>query len=181
MIIVRTATAEDLEQAAASLAEAFDRDPMARWIEPEPATRVAGLRGLFEHRLRVAMEQGATVLVTDDLGAAAVWLPPGMSAEAGPPPEARSDVVEALAAMDAAHPIRPHWYLEWLGSREGGAGRGSALMSHMLPITDAAGMPTALWTGGEGNLDFYGRRGYAVLERIDFEGASGWWLWRDAG
>jgi len=153
---------------------------MAGWIVPDPEARREGLRAMFERHLPEAIEQGATVLVTDDLGAAAVWLPPGMNGDAAPPPGARPEVVEAITAMNAAHPIRPHWYLEWLGSREGQAGRGSALMMHMLAFTDAAGMPTSLWTGAPRNLEFYGKHGYTVLQRLDFEGASGWWLWREA-
>jgi len=180
MITVREATPADLESAAASLATAFDRDPLSQWIVPDAEGRLEGMRAMFEHRLPEAVGQGATVLVTDDLGAAAVWLPPGMNGDAVPPPDAREEVVAFFSAINAAHPIRPHWYLEWLGAKEGQAGRGSALVRHMLETTDSAGMPTALWTSTERNLDFYGKHGYTVLERIDLGAVSGWWLWREA-
>ena len=50
-----------------------------------------------------------------------------------------------------------------------------------LAETDAAGMPTALWTGNERNLRFYSKHDYEVVERLDFDGARAWWLWREAG
>ena len=177
---VRNATAADLDSAAASLTTAFDRDPFSMWVVPDPAERAVGMRAMFEARLADVVAQGGTVLVTEDLGAAAIWLPPGMSADHSGPPDARPEVTSAFEAIHRTHPIRPHWYLDILGSASGQGGRGSALVGHMLAVTDAAAMPTALWTGNERNLDFYGKHGYGVVERLDFEGASVWWLWREA-
>ena len=169
---------------AAALADAFQRDAFAIWLLPDPDERRAVLGGMFGGLVRGA-PAGAILEVTDDLDAAALWLPPGTDVTSSPPPGSSAAVVDpfavndAFARVNAAIPPQPYWYLHFLGARTLGAGGGSALLRQRQRETDAAGLPTALWTAAEVNLRFYAKNGYRVLERLDFDGASAWWLWRD--
>jgi GNAT superfamily N-acetyltransferase len=178
MRTVRALAEGEQSRVADTLAEAFQRDPLAGWLHPDPDERRATMGRRFQALLQ-DLPTGAVVEVTDDLGAAAIWLPPGSDLGNDAGPDSPAAVQEVFARVSALEPPQPFWYLEFLGARVRGAGGGSALLRHRLPLVDAAGLPTALWTGAEANVGFYARHGFRVLHQLDFEGAGAWWLWRD--
>lgn len=59
--------------AVAALVDAFERDPLSRWLFPDGETRRATHAELFGGLIA---QTSAVVDVTGDLDAAAIWLPP---------------------------------------------------------------------------------------------------------
>ena len=54
----------------------------------------------------------------------------------------------------------------------------SALLRHRHAVIGSAA--SALWTGAERNLEFYRTNGYRVTSRHNADGATAWWLSRQA-
>lgn len=171
-------TPEEAPAVVALLVDAFDRQHFSRWAHPDVHARRAAIGARLTHTLET-LPTDAITEVTPDLDASALWLSPGSDVSAQASPGAPDRVFKALECVNAAAPNQPFWYLSYLGARAPGAGRGSALLRHRLPIIDAEGLPSALWTASEGNVAFYARHGFTVLQKMEFGGASGWWLWRD--
>jgi hypothetical protein len=167
--------------AVSTLVEAFQRDPLAHWYFPDPSVRRASHRTLFDRLIRMPPRQ-ALIEVTDDLEGVAVWHRPHdetLHEEAPidePPLEWSAEAMALFAAIDAATPPQPFWYLAFVGTRTRGGGRGSALLRHRLAALGQASV--ALWTGNEANLAFYVRFGLSPRSRHDVSGASAWWLTR---
>jgi len=171
-VIVRSLRAGEEQAAAYALRDAFARGTFSRWVSPDSAERSAGLEAMFTGLL-THLPPGAEVDVTEDLDAAAIWLPPGSDVTTPPPPQARPAVLERFGRINAAIPNQPYWYLMFLGARTPGAGNGTALMQHRAELR-----PAALWTDCEENVMFYARHGFGSLSRDDAGGVSTWWLWR---
>lgn len=162
---------------SATLAHAFQRDAFTTWLLPSETYRREAMGKIFADLLS-APPRGVAVDVTDDLDAAAIWVAPRSEA-AVPSPPIVPRVFDAFRRIDAATPAQPFWYLQFLGARTPGLGGGSALLRARQALTDGARMPTALWTGAEMNLIFYRKLGYHVLERLELDGVTVWWLWRE--
>jgi GNAT superfamily N-acetyltransferase len=160
------------EQAVATIVAAFADDPVERWMFPE----------LHEYRRHfpefvvafggVAFDRG-TAWQVDDLGAVALWLPPGAEADADAIGRVFTEAVAAdkqdeLAAvagqMNALHPTHPHWYLPWLAVDPGrqGEGVGGSLLGECLAQVDADGMPAYLETPNPRTVPFYEHHGFEV-------------------
>jgi ribosomal protein S18 acetylase RimI-like enzyme len=97
----------------------------------------------------------------------------------GPEVEARLDAYDA-----AVHDLAPpgdHFYLGVIASdpEARGRGHGSAVLLPGLGAADAAGLPTSLETGTEGNVGFYTRFGFDVSHELDLgDGTRIWCLTR---
>jgi hypothetical protein len=85
MVVIREMRAGEERQVADALSEAFVRDAFAIWLMPDPVVRRETMRSLFEGLL-TSRGPDVVVDVTDDLEAAAIWLPPGSDITAPPPP-----------------------------------------------------------------------------------------------
>ena len=87
---------------------------------------------------------------------------------------------EVHSALEAVHPISPHWYLSLLGvdpDRQG-LGIGSALLDVWLTSVDGEAAASYLETDREENLGLYRRVGFAVQQRIEVLGTPVWCMWR---
>ena len=78
----------------------------------------------------------------------------------------------------------PHWYLQVIGvdpARQG-EGLGSILVREGLSRADTAGTPTYVETETEGNVAFYEKHGFEVVEKIVPKrvGLPMWLMVRDA-
>ena len=195
---VRKLTTGDRDHVAALLARAFDDDPLAMFIFPEPRVRTNGLRRFFDIQLRsmflgAAESHGASLDESGQLQAAALWLPPGRPA-AGLEAVLRllplvrytgrrtTRTLRLLGAVDAKHPRTPHYYLGVLGTDPSvqGRGLGSAAMGPVLQRCDSEGLPAYLESSKERNVPFYRRHGFEVTEQLDIPGAPPLWLmWRE--
>lgn len=176
MTTVRALRAGEQDQAAQSLADAFQEGVLACLLMPDPDVRRAGLLAMFSALLDDP-PPGAVVEVTDDLDGVAIWQRPASTVAVAAPPAAPAEVSRLFDEVAAGTPRQPFWYLCFLGAGTPGAGNGSALVRHRL--NEIGNAPTALWTAAEVNLGFYGSLGYRVLTQHDVAGATAWWMWRD--
>ncbi|MCH2172249.1 GNAT family N-acetyltransferase [Myxococcota bacterium] len=87
---------------------------------------------------------------------------------------------EVHAALQALHPIEPHWYLSSLGVDPDaqGAGFGSALLGGWLERVDREAAPAYLETDRQATLRFYSRAGFQIKDSATLLGVPIWTLWR---
>jgi ribosomal protein S18 acetylase RimI-like enzyme len=164
------------------------------WAFPDPAVRLARLRGLWGFLAGEGyLPIGASTVIADS--AAALWMPPGQrlddqfwEARSRQFVEALEGDVDRLGAMSeemgAHHPHdRDHWYLMAIGVSPVAQGRrfGSALLDHTLKQADLAGAPAYLEATSVRSRSLYASVGFEVLaEFIPAEGAPPLWaMWRD--
>jgi ribosomal protein S18 acetylase RimI-like enzyme len=78
------------------------------------------------------------------------------------------------------HPVDRHWYLGTLGVDPAlwGRGIGTDLLSAWLRLVDADRMPAYLETETAGNIRFYERAGFDVVEEIQIFGVRIWTMRR---
>lgn len=188
---------ERFEQAAELLAAAFFDDPAFHWALPDPARRRAALRWLYRRLVAMDARVGeATALVDDDvLAGVALWMPPTRSTgvadllraglfatplELGP--RATSRLVASLVAMETVKRRRigrePHALLDVLGVAPAHQGRGvgRALLADRLEGA-LRGQACLLFTTKPGNVAYYRRSGFAVVDERVVGGVGGFVLW----
>lgn len=168
-VIVRTMLPGEEETVAAVLVEAFDRDPLAQWVYPDRDQRRSNHHKLLSSIL-LSPPLGASIEVTANLDAAAIWFPPNSAL-----PDVASEAQALFALIEEATPAIPFWCLAFLGAKTSGTGSGSALMRHRLNAIRGA---IALWTGNEKNLQFYEKFGFKPISEHRVLGANAWWLTR---
>jgi GNAT superfamily N-acetyltransferase len=191
---VRTPRDEDVDALAVVLARAFHDDPVTGWVYAGERRRPMWSRRFFRWQLQRLMAQDVSWTTEDGRGGAALWaLPdrwredvrdtlkllcltlPGVLPRLG-------RVLQGLSQVEVRHPVEPHLYLAVLGvdpSRQG-QGIGSALIRPGLELCDRERLPAYLETGRERNLAFYGRHGFAVVDRLELpKGPPVWFLWRE--
>ena len=184
---------EDVADAAAVLARAFQDDPLESYAFPDEEER----RRLSPVHFRAVLEYGlqfGTVNATAGTGAI-VALPPGQTAVT---PERAAqggltklpDLIGAEAAgrflgvLPAAEPMHhryapgPHWYVMALGVSPDaqGEGHGRALLESIFDEADPSRLPVYLETTRAANIAFYGHMGFAVVEQVR-DPASGLDIW----
>jgi GNAT superfamily N-acetyltransferase len=173
---------DQLGEASAVLARAFQDDPAWSWVIPDPDRRAALLPWLFKLGFEVT---DADVWTTSGavLGAAR-WLPPGrpglrltaaLYAFVATPLRLREATGRFLAYGRAVESMRlraadgPHWYLAGIGVEpsEQRKGIGSALLGPGLEGAARDSLPIVLLTNSERNLPFYTRHGFEVAFEAD--------------
>lgn len=190
----RAATQEDISPLAASLARAFDDDPVMTWLFGDHAgRRTARLRRFFGHEARRHRRNGE-VLTTPDRSGAAFWDPPDgwrtrtadlvrsvpVLVPALGPRLARA--MRGLQMIEAAHPRVPHWYLAVIGTDPPaqGKGVGASLLRPVLDRCDREAMGAYLESSKERNIPYYERFGFTVTGEVELpDGPRIWPMWRD--
>ncbi|MEV4505225.1 GNAT family N-acetyltransferase [Streptomyces klenkii] len=201
---IRRARQEERDAISLLLGEAFMEDPVSGWVFPDEAHRRAVHPGFFGVFLDAALRDG-WVDVTDDLSAAALWIPvragePGGDGGSGEGEEAADGGIgEELAKAapgndrarivgeltDAAHPgDRSHYYLPNIVAAPGrrGEGRGRALLAPVLDRCDREGMPAYLEASNSRSKALYERLGFVFTGApIDLPdgGPRMWPMWRE--
>jgi ribosomal protein S18 acetylase RimI-like enzyme len=195
---VRPFARADLTATVATLARAFDDDPVMTWIFPDDGMRRRRLPGFFAATLRGTSlrHDGTEVAVRDGqvLGAA-IWLPPGtwrpplwrqLAALPGLVVRLRSRLSVAsvtYGALVRLHPERPHWYLSGIGTDPPvqGTGVGGELLRSRLARCDADRLPAYLESSKERNVPFYERHGFRVTGEVTIPGGGPtlWLMWRN--
>ena len=87
-----------------------------------------------------------------------------------------------LREVERRHPADDHWYLALLATdpTRQGRGLGTALLGPILGRCDAEGQPAYTETQKEGNVAWYARSGFALIDEVHVRGAPTIWrLWRD--
>ena len=190
---IREARPGDHQTIIAVLAEAFLHGDLAPWlVEP-----VEDRERIYPQYFALCMErafQHATIEVTDDLSAVAIWyVHDGRVIPETPDYDERLAQItgtyhpQFLALDDAVttqHPNGPdHHYLAWIvvhPSRQG-SGHGTQLLEHHHAQLDADLIPAYLEATGRRNINLYRRHGYTELFAYDVAdgGPHLFPMWRD--
>ena len=194
MTTVRTATDDDVDALAASMARAFADDPVMRYVFGDRTGVERRLTTFFAIDARRHLGAGHALYTNDDRSAAAFWAPPGewrtpMAHVLRTAPTMLRlmgrRIVPALAGLqqvERRHPSEPHWYLAALGTDPDhqGKGHGGAVLAPVLERCDREGLPAYLESSKERNVPYYRRFGFDVTEEIRFgKGPLLWGMWRD--
>jgi GNAT superfamily N-acetyltransferase len=177
--IVR-ATLADVRRIAATLARAFQDDPLMRYAIPDAGQRRRLLPRLIALNARYGCRYGE-VYTTPNYEGAAIWLPPGQTRMTlwrilrvgmftaplwAPWPALRRLAVSGdyAASLHARCLTGPHWYLSQIGVEPTARRQGiaSRLIQPMLARIDAANLPCYLETENAANIAFYQRLGFRV-------------------
>ena len=192
--IVRRADPNELPIVADTLASAFLKDRVMRWLVPDDARRLDILRSFFAVGLERLWYPHGLVFVANGVAGAAAWLPPGQPLMDVTEQEAigaalveswgeYADAVGgAISTLETLHPHEPHYYLPFIGVRAGwqGLGLGSALLRPMLKRSDEEGMPAYLEATSEQNRDLYRRHGFQVISPLTLPGGPTMYpMWRE--
>ena len=172
-----TASALDRDQSMATLVTAFTADPVIRWLFPDPH-RFLSYFPQFNNCFAGSAFDHNSAYRSDDFGATALWLPPGV----GPDEEALGAVIAAgvdglrqgevfavFEQVKASHPGVAHWYLSVIGvdPLQQGKGYGSALLAHGLAVCDRSHIAAYLEATKPANIPFYKRFGFEVVKTIE--------------
>lgn len=191
---VREAQPDDVPALAATLARAFDDDPVSGWFYRREASRPHRLGRFFAWQLRRLMPQGVVHTTADGAGAA-IWALPDrwretpmdsvrlFAATGGALLTRLPTVLAGVQRIERHHPAAPHLYLSVLGTDPArqGQGIGGALLGPGLALCDADGLPAYLESSKEANNAFYARFGFRVTGEVSLPrgGPRVWFLWRD--
>jgi hypothetical protein len=197
-IAARHAQKSDVRALSATLGRAFYDDPIMKWMLPNAAQRTKALPRMFTLMTRRHFLAGGGVEVAarnGDVGAAALWDPPGrwkqsrleeLTMMPGLLWALRSRVPAArqiMELMKPVHPEEPHWYLAVIGSDPTvrGGGFGQALMRSRLDRVDADHAPAYLESSNPDNIPYYQRFGFEITGEITLpdNGPSMWPMWRE--
>jgi GNAT superfamily N-acetyltransferase len=191
----RQVTETDTNRVTDLFSLAFYDDPTWSWVFPAPEKRMEDYRLWWALYIHSAVPYGQ-VWMTDDGGAAAVWIPPGQP-ELSDEDEARiepllrdligshaDDVLTLLDRFDSNHPRHtPHYYLSLLGTHPDhrGHGRGMGLLAANLAQIDEQRSPAYLESSNRANDHRYERLGFVQVG--EFAAPSGGptvaCMWRD--
>jgi GNAT superfamily N-acetyltransferase len=176
MNAVTIASEAEINYAIATLVLAFDADPVARWMYPEPDQYLQHIPRLFRALGASSFEARAAHRSGDGAGIA-LWLPPGVAAddyvfEA----VVRETIVEGKQAdvgtlferTEHYRPAESHWYLSLIGVEplHRNKGCGANLMEHGLRQCDQEHRAVYLWSSNPQNTSFYQRYGFDVSDTI---------------
>jgi GNAT superfamily N-acetyltransferase len=192
---VRVATASDIPGVVAMLVRAFEDDPVSNFMFTGNRRRRMGLHSFFTSQLRRQYMPHGHVYTTDDMSGAALWGPPGPARHGlqellqllpTAPFLLSPHSIRALGLMfevESLHPKEPHWYLFTIGTapERQGQGVGSALLRSMLGHIDELGDAAFLESSKEGNVPFYARFGFELIDELPSKSGSPpiWRMWRE--
>ena len=192
---IRLVTEREAHHVTNLLALAFYDDPTWGWAFPDATSRHEDFRLFFGLYVGSAVRYGSAWM-TDDGGAAALWIPPG-EPELGEQDEARvepmlrqlvgshaDDVLVLLDRFEANHPhATPHHYLSMVGTHPDhrGQGKGMGLLADNLAQIDAAGSPAYLESSNRANDHRYQRLGFVQVGEFTAPhgGPTVACMWRD--
>lgn len=194
---VRPLERAELPRAAATLALAFEDDPLFRHLLPDADTRPKWLRWLHLHALTESLAVGGALTLEGgpDLGAVALY-PPGAwppsfgnqaRAFTWPPGLPSIGLVRTGLAIETAihnlHPPSPHMYVYVLGvhPEQKGRGLGGALLRHAATLAREAGVVGHLETSNPVNLPLYRKFGYEVGKELTVHGSPPVWTMTTPG
>jgi len=186
---LRQAVEADVARLRATLARAFDDDPVIGWLMPDASRRPERLRRFFEIELRhVAMPRGY-VWTTSDLSAAAMVMPPGKwrvplhatlrEGRAFGAGVGRAARLGAAMEWRHAREVRgPHYYVRDVGvlPEMQGRGIGSALLGPTIELCDREGVPAYLEASSARSAALYERLGFEHLSELRVADSPTLWL-----
>lgn len=175
-ITVRTATSSEQARVISTLTLAFVRDPVTRWVWPDPHQYLTHYPEFVSTFGGQAFEHDAAYCA-DDFSGGGLWLPPEVQPDEetlvgliqrSVSPERLPTAFALLEQMGSYHPEQPHWYLSIIGvdpSRHG-RGHGATLLRHALERVDREGRIAYLESSNPANVPLYQRHGFEVVGTI---------------
>ena len=191
---VRRATKADSKPLSASLARAFEDDPVFSHFLPDDSTRRKKLETVMAILFKLGEPHGACY-TTDNYESVTLWRPPSewdvpfwAYIVNGPALLSTfgSGIARVLSTMDMmekVHPHEPHWYLQTIGTDPAfqGKGYGGVIMRDRLAAVDAAHMPCYLESSKDTNIPIYQSFGFKLTGEMQVpNGPKIWPMWRDA-
>lgn len=192
----RTATMQDVPQAAQVLADAFADNPWTRWTvaADNHTDRLLALHTTFLTTLAIPYGRVDLTEIDGTIAAAAIWIRTDV-----PVPQTiwttvraavtelsgeRAEAAAAAEALLAPHrPASGHTTLATIGVSRSlqGRGIGTATLRPGLRITDTQNVPAYLETSTIRNQQFYSRHGFVVTAAVDMPdgGPRTWCMRRD--
>ena len=192
----RHATAAEAGAVARTLALSFSDDPVwGAWAFPDPADRVERLTRYWAPFVAAGLKYEG-VWTTDDGGAVAIWVPPGVAEMDADDEAATASMLtevcgdraalffETYERFEGAHPHdEPSWYLSLLATHPDhrGQGLGMAMVEDHLQRVDREQRPAYLESTNDGNLSRYGRAGFEQHGSFEIpQGPTVTTMWRPA-
>jgi len=120
---IQSATTVDANRCFHALTQAFENDPVCRWVWPDDRQYWAAFPRFAEAFGGKALRL-ATAFHIEDFSGVSLWLPPGEEPNAHSVIQVlhntvANDVQEAVFSMfeqmDSYHPTEPYWYLPLIG------------------------------------------------------------------
>lgn len=180
-----------IDQASEILANAFNDDPMFRYLSSEAEqARTNFLKWNCKTALRYCQPHNHIYTTASNLKGVAAWIPPGNSSFnilrllpmllALPFKLDWSKlgrVMSLLSTMEEHHKQdmpQPHWYLAMLGVAPAYQGQriGSSLLQPILKQAEREGLPCYLETSTQQAVRFYQKQGFEVLWMGELPGGS---------
>jgi ribosomal protein S18 acetylase RimI-like enzyme len=189
---------QHVPQAAETLSQAFENDVIKMALIQSFDVRARFTRWIFKGTTRYCMRYGE-VHISPGVEGVACWLPPGRTSMSGwgmvtcwdllPNPlmlAGRKTLKTFFYLQELMEKLHkrlmpdPHWYLLALGVKPEfqGQGIGGRLLAPMLARLDREGALAYLETQTEQNVTFYQRRGFHVVETVDWQGLAIWLMAR---
>lgn len=188
-------TDSQIPAAAATLAHAFQDDPLMVYAIPDPADRTRLLPDVYARMIRFGVLTGEVYVTAGAVEGVALWLPPNAKWTRENIEASGMHETPSIIGDDAYQRYRevvgrewqarerdmtdPCWYLFLLGvepSRQR-QGLGDALMRPILERADTDQIACYLETENERNVAFYCRHGFDVIVNGEEADASGVRFW----
>jgi len=192
-------TQADIDAATAVMTTAFADDPVwGGWAFPhqDPSARTAARERFWRFNLSSATRY-PWVRLTEDDGAATLWIPPGGDELTTAEEEQLEPLLEELVGDHARYFLEglelfasnhprdtPHYYLSLLGTHDDfrGKGLGMALLAENLSLIDQEGLPCYLESTNPGNIPRYESVGFRKVGEFTLPagGPTVDTMWREA-
>lgn len=188
----RAATPSEAGALTATLAAAFEHDPVLGWLIPDRHRRLRRLERFFDLELRHVVLPAGTAWTVDGNAGASLELPPGhwrmpVRAQLAHGPAftrvfARRllHALGLITVMEHRHPREPHCYIPYVGVAPAAQGQrlGTALMRPTLDRCDREHLPAYLEATSERNAALYERLGFEHLGAFRFGSSPPLWPMR---
>ena len=185
----RAASQGDVPALRVAFVRSFWDDPVMRWLFPDDAQFRDGT--VMTDFLRRMVAHGHS-LVTPDVVAFSLWVPPGRpevdiepTSTDVPPDDLIAKFVVLRSALAGNTPEEPHWYLQMVGTHPDWQRRGigSRLINEGLSWARRDGLGVYLETETAENVVYYRHLGFEVRSEWDVAegGPHMWGMWHPAG
>ena len=171
---ITIATPADRPAVVGTLVAAFVKDPVLRYLFPDEETYPRYAAAFFGHLFDKRVHR-SSIWTIGGGASVAIWEPPAdghgspeVSLAAHYPADVLGRVEGYDAAVHAALPEFPYWYLGVLGTHPDSAGRGwgRAAMRAGLDRAAADGLPAVLETSNPANVELYRRAGWEIVRYV---------------
>jgi ribosomal protein S18 acetylase RimI-like enzyme len=184
---IRPVLRDDRQILSAVLAQAFQQDPVLRWIIPDDSEYQRISETYFELILSQSLQLGESY-TNDDHSAVALWV--------GPEEQQSllnqlygtlrllwllkgniSRVYQLQELMDSYRPRKDFMHLTYLATHpeHQGSGIGASMLKPILERAKAQSVPVYLECSNQNNLGFYRQFGFRLIDNISFKGGPTIW------